>query len=340
MFCKYCGKSIDADAKFCSSCGKMLIKEAEETKTVEVVKESEHVQEPVCNVNLEAYDAPEKIIIEEPTKGEERPKKSVTFFEAIKNFYMNFSNFSGRAVRTEGWYVFLYNIIVALVLELVSAPDGFAFAWTIIHLIPGIALSVRRLHDVGKSGAWWWCGLIPIAGVFIMLYFYCCDSDYDNEWGLSPYNTMQNNNGHPNEPYHGYSAIRKGDTSIWRCSCGARISVSPCPFCGKEYKRKDLSETGLKEYITNAVQSGEKDADTTEFYKKYLHCVYDEADDVNVDTLSYVVNNAAVYVPPEYIPTLINVCENRLLQLQYWRCKGCGKILPLSKYICHCGYKK
>jgi uncharacterized membrane protein YhaH (DUF805 family) len=57
-------------------------------------------------------------------------------------------------------------------------------------MIPGIAVSLRRLHDIGKSGWWFLLGVIPIVnfiGIFVLLYFYIQDSQPgENEYGPNP----------------------------------------------------------------------------------------------------------------------------------------------------------
>ena len=53
-------------------------------------------------------------------------------------------------------------------------------------LIPTIAISVRRLHDIGRPGTWYLLNLIPVVGSIILLVWYCQDSTGDNQWGSNP----------------------------------------------------------------------------------------------------------------------------------------------------------
>ena len=54
-------------------------------------------------------------------------------------------------------------------------------------IIPSIALEVRRLHDIGKSGWYILIAIIPVAGFFILIYYHCLDSEErQNEYGPSP----------------------------------------------------------------------------------------------------------------------------------------------------------
>jgi uncharacterized membrane protein YhaH (DUF805 family) len=94
--------------------------------------------------------------------------------------------FSGRARRSEYWYFFLFNSIISFVLGIVAGLMGAPFLstiYTLVVLIPGIAVGVRRMHDVGKSG---WYILIP----FYNLILACTEGTIgDNEYGADPKTT-------------------------------------------------------------------------------------------------------------------------------------------------------
>jgi uncharacterized membrane protein YhaH (DUF805 family) len=103
------------------------------------------------------------------------------------NYYFkvlhNYATFSGRARRSEYWYFFLFNVIIAFVLGFVGGLMGttvLSNIYTLAVLIPGIAVGVRRMHDVGKSG---WFLLIPIYNLVLA----CTDGvNGDNEYGADP----------------------------------------------------------------------------------------------------------------------------------------------------------
>lgn len=109
----------------------------------------------------------------------------------------NYAVFSGRARRKEYWMFVLFNIIfliVAIILDNVfgtnikGLPYGlFYFLYALAIFIPGLAVAVRRLHDVGKSGWMLLIALIPIIGAIWLLVLYCIEGDAgENKYGANP----------------------------------------------------------------------------------------------------------------------------------------------------------
>lgn len=76
----------------------------------------------------------------------------------------NYVNFSGRARRREYWYFFLFNIIISLILKVIGFST-IASLYSLAVLIPGIAVAIRRMHDLNKSG---WHILIPIYNLVLV----------------------------------------------------------------------------------------------------------------------------------------------------------------------------
>lgn len=71
----------------------------------------------------------------------------------IKKAFVNYANFKGRASRKEFWYFTLFNLLVTVFLSILNVGLLF-FLYFAIVFIPSLSVSVRRLHDVNKSG-WW-----------------------------------------------------------------------------------------------------------------------------------------------------------------------------------------
>ena len=116
------------------------------------------------------------------------------YLEVLKKKY---AQFSGRARRKEYWYFVLFNVIISIVLSVLdvvlgtySKGGGIGLLdgiYTLAILIPAIAVTVRRLHDTGRSGWWLLIGFIPLIGGLILLFFMVLDSKPGaNEYGENP----------------------------------------------------------------------------------------------------------------------------------------------------------
>ena len=107
----------------------------------------------------------------------------MNFFQAINSCFSKYTNFKGKAIRSEYWYWRLFELILALIsyrLDNIFFSDQkygsgslFLFFFT---FLPGLAVSARRLHDIGKSG--WWL-LISLTGIgnFLLLYWFLLPSE-------------------------------------------------------------------------------------------------------------------------------------------------------------------
>ena len=111
------------------------------------------------------------------------------------NWYLDvlkkYAVFSGRARRQEYWMFFLFNMIIAIVLGVVEGiaggPGILGLLYGLAVLIPGIAVSVRRLHDIDRSGWWLLIALVPLIGAIVLLVFMVLDSKAgENQYGPNP----------------------------------------------------------------------------------------------------------------------------------------------------------
>lgn len=126
------------------------------------------------------------------------PLHGASFGQAVKRFFKKYAVFSGRASRSEYWWVFLFSAIVSVVFSLVGSltgtttvdtTDGLAAMnmgnpvvnvlqglWGLATIVPSLALLFRRLHDTNRSGWWWLIAFVPIVGWIILLVFVLGDS--------------------------------------------------------------------------------------------------------------------------------------------------------------------
>ncbi|HEX7250534.1 MAG TPA: DUF805 domain-containing protein [Burkholderiales bacterium] len=110
------------------------------------------------------------------------------YLDVLKNKY---ATFSGRARRKEYWMFFLFNVLVAIGLGIIEALIGtgglIGALYSLAVLIPGIAVTVRRLHDTSRTGWWVLIVFVPLVGALILLIFMVLDSQPgDNEYGPNP----------------------------------------------------------------------------------------------------------------------------------------------------------
>jgi len=111
-------------------------------------------------------------------------------FEYYKDAFRNYTKFSGRATRAQYWYFVLFNLIAGFVLgifdKMIFGQDTSVLGglYGLIIFLPGLAVSVRRLHDIGKSGWWFLISFVPLAGFVVLLYFMASPSEEgDNMYG-------------------------------------------------------------------------------------------------------------------------------------------------------------
>ena len=117
------------------------------------------------------------------------------FIESTKNYFLKWNDFSTRISRSEFWWgnlgVTITSIIVGFAVGFLSVLAGFPSELVLLPLqlfllIATIALLVRRLHDINKSG-WWLLIFLTIVGIFVFFYWACSKGDTDeNVFGPNP----------------------------------------------------------------------------------------------------------------------------------------------------------
>ena len=136
---------------------------------------------------------------------------SLTLSQAVKSVIKeNYCNFTGRARRSEYWNFVLFIVILSFIFSFVTLilvpffgnsfitfiPMIFFYVFLFYCFIPGLAVIVRRLHDTGRSGLYYFVGLIPFIGEIILIIFLLEDSQPNtNMYG--PSNKYVSNNINP-----------------------------------------------------------------------------------------------------------------------------------------------
>ena len=109
-----------------------------------------------------------------------------SFVDAVKSAFQNYTNFKGRVSRSEFWWFYLFYIIVAFVIGLLSGILGenlgniLLLIFVLVVILPYIALLARRMHDSDKSG---WFMLIPFYNLYLAI---IKGTDGSNRFGPDP----------------------------------------------------------------------------------------------------------------------------------------------------------
>jgi uncharacterized membrane protein YhaH (DUF805 family) len=104
----------------------------------------------------------------------------MNFDQAITAGFQNYVNFSGRAIRSEFWYWFLFVVLVVIASSVIDAVlfselelSPISTLAGLALILPGIAISIRRLHDLDRSGWWYLLVFVPLVGGIILLIWNC-----------------------------------------------------------------------------------------------------------------------------------------------------------------------
>ena len=197
--CPKCGFKIENDeAKFCKKRGSRLPeieKIAEGTihtsndngVTLNPRQESLAFVKKTQVKNIEVDKIPKQHDIPDIRLSHEEHVTNRNMMWAVKTCFKKYAKFEGRASRSEYWYFALFNNLIFFIPVLLAFAIDHdvispilciaAFIYLTATIIPGLSVSVRRLHDVGKSGYFYFICCIPYIGGFILLYYFCKASE-------------------------------------------------------------------------------------------------------------------------------------------------------------------
>jgi uncharacterized membrane protein YhaH (DUF805 family) len=122
----------------------------------------------------------------------------MSFQEAVRVCLSKYVDFNGRARRSEYWWFVVFNAVATTVGSVIDAIIGtrsgnvgaIEVLVGLALILPGIAVGVRRLHDVSQSGWWLLLALVPFLGALVLiLVFFIRDSHPANQYGPSPKGT-------------------------------------------------------------------------------------------------------------------------------------------------------
>ena len=198
-------KSVIGNDKaiFCKKCGSKLASVSdtsqEETPTADSYKREIIGCSPISDVgvmlnpdtptNSNRHNSDGVLLGSQITQTEvlinnnELPSNGMTMLKAIKICFSKYAKFEGKASRSEYWYFWFFSFCmgtIPFILAFLIDEDvislsllAVSFLYGIISLLPMLSAAVRRLHDVGKTGAYMFMSFIPLIGGFVLLYFFC-----------------------------------------------------------------------------------------------------------------------------------------------------------------------
>lgn len=117
----------------------------------------------------------------------------MTFTQSVRTALSGYADFDGRATRPEFWWWTLFVFILSLVLQIVDgaviapllgfsafAPEAgnpLSAVAALALLLPSLAVGVRRLRDIGRSGWWLLIALVPIIGLLVLIHWHVQPSE-------------------------------------------------------------------------------------------------------------------------------------------------------------------
>jgi len=114
--------------------------------------------------------------------------KSVDFVGAVKGAFSKYAKFKGRASKSEFWFfaLFYFSLFVIPILGAEDTTGTFGIIGILgilASILPFYSVLVRRLHDTGKTGWWWWITVIPFGGIALIVFLTQESESEDNVYG-------------------------------------------------------------------------------------------------------------------------------------------------------------
>tara|TARA_R110002020_G_scaffold327121_2_gene542772 strand:- start:11522 stop:12112 length:591 start_codon:yes stop_codon:yes gene_type:complete len=116
-----------------------------------------------------------------------------TFMGALKDGFARYVDFKTRSTRSQYWWFTLWMILFSIGAAMIDGMMGMGDSGPIGLLVslgtflPSIAIGIRRLHDIGRTGWWFLIVLVPLIGWIVLIVFWCTRTQEEpNRWGMPP----------------------------------------------------------------------------------------------------------------------------------------------------------
>jgi uncharacterized membrane protein YhaH (DUF805 family) len=203
-FCDNCGMELAENAKFCENCGAPRMQAISESvsEREQMTQEagfagSQQTTQSTSYDQGASFSSSAAYSAGSTGMYAKDPVPAPSFVEAVKTCFTKYATFSGRARRSEYWYFTLFTILCQLILGIVGniifgAPENggsniLQSLFSLAVLVPSLAVFWRRMHDIDKSGLWFFLNLIPLIGQIVLIVFEATDGHPgENRFGMSP----------------------------------------------------------------------------------------------------------------------------------------------------------
>lgn len=116
-----------------------------------------------------------------------------TFMGALKDGFARYVDFKTRSTRSQYWWFTLWMILFSIGAAMIDGMMGMGDSGPVGLLVslgtflPSIAIGIRRLHDIGRTGWWFLIVLVPLIGWIVLIVFWCTRTQEEpNRWGMPP----------------------------------------------------------------------------------------------------------------------------------------------------------
>lgn len=168
ILCPICSEPIEKGTKVCPHCHEVLVDEdvraAQLKPAVENTSVSDHLEHTATDVQ------------------DDKPRSLFAYY-FVDVFMKHYADFSGKASRKQYWMGYLFYALILILfyaLDMLIGIPVLSLIYILATLVPYMALVVRRLHDIGKSGWWYLISLVPVIGVIWLLVLLCKKGETKN----------------------------------------------------------------------------------------------------------------------------------------------------------------
>jgi len=227
VFCEHCGEQIDSNALTCPKCGAAVASQVPQQQYQQPIYQQPQYQQYQQQQYQYQYQQPQY----QQVFTNQTPQSDHSMFGWYAAVLKKYADFSGRARRKEYWMFYLCNFLISIIPTAIiyyylftdffnninyntesagympTVNLGALFYICIILLLvyglavflPSIAVVVRRLHDIGKSGVWYFIAFVPyIGGIWLLVLMVTAGTVGPNQYGNDP--KYYSGNSFPNYP--------------------------------------------------------------------------------------------------------------------------------------------